>query len=83
MVIDHRTVICGDAMPINAEFQAVVLAGGRGSRMLELTASQPKSLLPVGPHPLLYYPVRKLQDAGFTGESSVWGLCFGVTQPLV
>ncbi|ERL96298.1 hypothetical protein D910_01795, partial [Dendroctonus ponderosae] len=52
-------------MPINAEFQAVVLAGGRGSRMLELTAAQPKSLLPVGPHPLLWYPLLQLQDAGF------------------
>lgn len=55
-------------MTIQAEFQAVVLAAGRGSRMLEITAGQPKCLLPVGPKPLIWYTLNKLQNSGFTGK---------------
>ncbi|KAL1491370.1 hypothetical protein ABEB36_011977 [Hypothenemus hampei] len=53
-------------MTIQSEFQAVVLAAGRGSRMLEITSNQPKCLLPVGPKPLLWYILIKLQSCGFT-----------------
>lgn len=49
------------------EFQAIVMAGGRGSRMNELTSSIPKCLLPVGNRPLIYFPVRMLEKAGFNG----------------
>ncbi|CAG9862528.1 unnamed protein product [Phyllotreta striolata] len=47
------------------EFQVVVLAAGRGSRISEITAGKPKCLLPVGPKPLLWYPLYKLQKSGF------------------
>ncbi|XP_022110388.1 translation initiation factor eIF-2B subunit gamma-like [Acanthaster planci] len=47
------------------EFQAVIMAGGRGSRMPDLTASVPKALLPVGNRPLVWYPVNMLDKAGF------------------
>lgn len=47
------------------EFQAVVLAAGKGSRMPELTAGKPKCLLPVGNKPLVWYPLHKLQQIGF------------------
>ncbi|XP_050304314.1 translation initiation factor eIF-2B subunit gamma [Anthonomus grandis grandis] len=53
-------------MTIKPEFQAVVLAAGKGSRMLEVTSGQPKCLLPVGPKPLIWYTLNKLQGAGFT-----------------
>lgn len=53
-------------MAIHHEFQAVVLAAGRGSRMTELTAGKPKCLLPVGSKPLVWYPLMKLQQAGFS-----------------
>ena len=48
------------------EFQAVVLAGGQGSRMTELSSETPKCLLPIGNKPMIYYPVRMLEKAGFT-----------------
>lgn len=47
------------------EFQAVVLAGGKGSRMTELTAGQPKCLLPIGNVPMVWYPLQLLERAGF------------------
>lgn len=48
------------------EFQAVVLAGGKGSRMTELTAGKSKCLLPIHNNPMIYYPLRSLDRAGFT-----------------
>ncbi|XP_066582702.1 translation initiation factor eIF2B subunit gamma [Prorops nasuta] len=47
------------------ELQAVVLAGGKGSRMTELTARQIKCLLPIGNMPLIWYPLQLLQNTGF------------------
>ncbi|XP_046479538.1 translation initiation factor eIF2B subunit gamma [Neodiprion pinetum] len=47
------------------EFQAVVLAAGKGSRMTELTASRAKCLLPIGNYPMLYYPLKLLARNGF------------------
>ncbi|XP_030760439.1 translation initiation factor eIF-2B subunit gamma-like [Sitophilus oryzae] len=53
-------------MTIPAEFQAVVLAAGKGSRMLEFTSGKPKCLLPIGSKPLIWYTLSKLQKSGFT-----------------
>uniref|UniRef100_A0AC34EZY4 Nucleotidyl transferase domain-containing protein n=1 Tax=Panagrolaimus sp. ES5 TaxID=591445 RepID=A0AC34EZY4_9BILA len=39
-------------MTVFTEFQAVVFAGGYGSRMTDLTSNIPKSLLPVANVPL-------------------------------
>ncbi|XP_072024090.1 LOW QUALITY PROTEIN: translation initiation factor eIF2B subunit gamma-like [Amphiura filiformis] len=47
------------------EFQAVIMAAGRGSHMMDLTASMPKPLLPIGNRPMIWYPVNMLQNAGF------------------
>ena len=49
------------------EFQAIVLAGGRGTRMDHLTSNTPKCLLPIGNKPMIWYPVRMLEKAGFNG----------------
>lgn len=43
---------------------AMVLAAGLGKRMLPLTATQPKALIPVGNHPLIYYTLHALQQYG-------------------
>lgn len=48
------------------EFQAIVLAGGRGTRMNELTSKKAKCLLPIGNKPMIWYPVRMLENAGFS-----------------
>lgn len=52
-------------MTHHTEFQAIVLAGGKGSRMTELTESQPKCLLPIGNVPMIWYPLQILERFGF------------------
>ena len=37
---------------MSAQYQAVILAAGRGSRLSEETAVRPKALLPIGPRSL-------------------------------
>ncbi len=44
--------------------RGVVLAGGKGTRLGELTRATNKHLLPVGPEPMVYHPLRKLMGAG-------------------
>lgn len=43
----------------------VVLAAGKGTRMLELTKDKPKHLIEVGDKPFLYYQFKNLKSAGF------------------
>ncbi|XP_077298702.1 eukaryotic translation initiation factor 2B subunit gamma [Arctopsyche grandis] len=52
-------------MKVNPELQAVLLCGGPGSRLPELKGAPPKCLLPVGPYPLIWYPLNMLQKQGF------------------
>ncbi|XP_062849980.1 translation initiation factor eIF-2B subunit gamma isoform X2 [Trichomycterus rosablanca] len=47
------------------ELQAVLMAAGGGSRMMDLTYNTPKPLLPVGNKPLIWYPLTLLERAGF------------------
>jgi translation initiation factor eIF-2B subunit gamma len=51
-------------MGLNRDFQAVLMAGGKGSRMTDLSSSKLKCLLPVGNFPMLYYPLSLLQKIG-------------------
>ena len=44
--------------------KAVIPAAGRGTRLLPLTESQPKEMLPVGRKPVIQYVVEELQSAG-------------------
>src|SRR5438552_10172772 len=44
--------------------RGVILAGGKGTRMGELTKVTNKHLLPVGPWPMVYHPLKKLVGAG-------------------
>ena len=46
------------------ELRGVVLAGGTGSRLFPLTKVTNKHLLPVGREPMIFYPVKKLVEAG-------------------
>lgn len=50
---------------VPGEFQAVVLAAGKGSRMTEITAGRPKCLLPIANMPMVWYPLRMLEREGF------------------
>ena len=63
------------------EYQAVILAGGRGTRMTEITSSKAKCLLPIGNYPMIWYPLNMLKRIGFQGKSNkcfkiriCWGL---------
>jgi glucose-1-phosphate thymidylyltransferase len=43
--------------------RGVILAGGKGTRLGELTRVTNKHLLPVGPYPMVYHPLKKLVGA--------------------
>jgi glucose-1-phosphate thymidylyltransferase len=44
--------------------RGVILAGGKGSRLGELTKVTNKHLLPVGPFPMVFHPLKKMVGAG-------------------
>lgn len=46
--------------------KGVILAGGTGSRLMPLTKAVNKHLLPVGPYPMIYWSIMKLEEAGIT-----------------
>ena len=49
------------------EFQAVILAAGRGSRMTDLTSGIPKCLLPVGSKPIICHTIDVIKRVGVQG----------------
>ncbi len=53
--------------------KAVILAAGKGTRMLPLTETVPKVLVEVNGKPFLYYVLRNLQKAGFNEFGIVVG----------
>jgi dTDP-glucose pyrophosphorylase len=44
--------------------RGVILAGGKGSRLGELTKVTNNHLLPVDPYPMVYHPLKKPVGAG-------------------
>src|SRR5271154_5895535 len=46
------------------KMHGVILAGGKGTRLGELTRVTNKHLLPVGPIPMVYHPLRKMVGVG-------------------
>jgi D-glycero-D-manno-heptose 1,7-bisphosphate phosphatase len=46
--------------------QAVILAGGRGTRLLPLTATRPKPMVEFHGRPFLEYLIEQLREQGFT-----------------
>ena len=52
---------------MRTEYQPIVMAAGKGSRMSDLTTHAAKSLLPIANRPMVWYPVNMLANAGFTG----------------
>lgn len=46
--------------------KAVILAGGKGTRLRPYTASFPKPLVPIGDYPILEVIVRQLRRQGFS-----------------
>jgi glucose-1-phosphate thymidylyltransferase len=46
------------------QLRGIILAGGKGTRLGELTRVTNKHLLPVGLYPMVYHPLKKLASAG-------------------
>jgi glucose-1-phosphate thymidylyltransferase len=53
--------------------KGIILAGGKGTRLYPLTKVCNKHLLPVGPYPMIYYPLMKVRQAGITDVLIVTG----------
>jgi glucose-1-phosphate thymidylyltransferase len=51
---------------MSATTRGVILAGGKGTRLGELTKVTNKHLLPVGPYPMVYHPLKKMVGAGLS-----------------
>src|SRR5882724_895810 len=54
-------------------WRGIILAGGKGTRLGELTRITNKHLLPVGPLPMVYHPLKKLVGAGIRDVMLVSG----------
>lgn len=52
-------------MTLDRPRQAVILAGGRGTRMLPLTSDRPKPMIEVGGRPFLAHLIERLAQQGF------------------
>lgn len=50
---------------MNSQKRAVILAGGKGTRLRPYTVVLPKPLMPIGDYPILEVVVRQLVKAGF------------------
>lgn len=46
--------------------QAIIMAGGRGERLMPLTKTLPKPMVPILDKPILYYSIMKLREVGIT-----------------
>lgn len=57
-----------DVLPKSTELgvEAVLMAGGKGTRLRPLTENMPKPMLPVGDRPLMELVVEQLRAAGIT-----------------
>jgi dTDP-glucose pyrophosphorylase len=69
-ILDHDgrvadLVILDDLMPEQiVPLQAMIMAGGKGTRLHPITENVPKALLPVGDRPIMEHIVDQLRDAG-------------------
>jgi len=63
--------------------KAVIMAAGKGTRMLPLTKKAPKVLVEVNKKPFLYYVLKSLQEAGFDEIGIIIGYLKENFQPFL
>ena len=63
-----------------AQTPVVILAGGKGSRLLPYTTSLPKPLMPVGNYPILEILLKQLATQGFRDVTLAVGHLAGLIQ---
>ncbi|HVM91097.1 MAG TPA: sugar phosphate nucleotidyltransferase [Verrucomicrobiae bacterium] len=73
--INHSpaTTLLDTRHPKPAKMKGLILAGGKGTRLLPLTATTNKHLLPVGKKQMVLYPLQTLLDAGIRDIMIVTG----------
>lgn len=70
-LLDHQGKLAGivnfrELAPLqNGSLRAVIMAGGKGTRLRPLTVETPKPMLPVGDKPLIERTIERLSSAGF------------------
>ena len=66
------------------DIKGIILAGGQGTRLYPLTKVTNKHLLPIAGEPMIYYPLRKLTEAGIKDIMVVTGVdhATGITSLL-
>ena len=69
----------GAAEPMPDPMKAVILAGGRGTRLAPYTSVLPKPLMPIGDRSILEIVVAQLADCGFTDVT----FCVGYLSHLI
>jgi dTDP-glucose pyrophosphorylase len=68
-LLDENDCVVGlvtleDVMPSNLQLDAVIMAGGFGTRMRPLTENLPKPMLPIGGQPIMERIIAQLRQVG-------------------